>query len=427
VSAAGRRWWPVAAVMFCIGWGGNQFTPLLSVYREVAGYTQVDVDVLLGAYVAGLVPGLLLAAALSDHYGRRPLLVAGAVCSAAGSGVLALGPAGGFGALTAGRALTGVAVGIAMAVGTAWVTELSRPPHDPAARPGAGARRAAIALSLGFGAGPGAAGVLAQWGPDPLVVPFAVQVFLVAIALAVLLARGTETRTDRGGARLRLRVPAAAHRRFRWVVAPMAPWIFGSAGIAYAIVPQVVGARLGRWSLLYATALTVATLGTGVAVQPLARRLDSRSTARAVLVSMTLMSAGVALAALTAALRSPWLGVPAALLLGAAYGIAVISGLLELQRIATPDDLAGLTGVYYALAYLGFLLPAALAGLSRWAGYPELLTALALAAVACTAVIASASTRHLPPRPDTELADPGAVPGAEPAGPAGLVAAEPGR
>jgi predicted MFS family arabinose efflux permease len=404
VTAPGRRWWPVAAVMFCIGWGGNQFTPLLSVYRERAGYTQFDVDVLLGAYVLGLAPGLLLASALSDRFGRRPVLLVGAGCSAAGSLVLALGTAGGFGVLLAGRALSGVAVGIAMAVGTAWVTELSRPPHAPAGAPGTGARRAAIALTLGLGAGPGAAGVLAQWGPDPLIVPFVVQAVLAAGSLAVLGARGVETRRDAGGLRLaqRLRVPAAAHRRFLWVVLPMAPWIFGSAGIAYAIIPQLVGPKLGHWTLLFSTAMTVATLGTGVAVQPLARRLDSRTTARAVLVSMIVMSAGVAAAALTAATRSPWLGAPVALLLGAAYGIAVISGLLEIQRIATPDDLAGLTGVYYALAYVGFLLPAGLAALARWVSYPDLLAILALLAVACTAVISSAYSRHVPSGPPPE-------------------------
>jgi hypothetical protein len=41
-----------------------------------------------------------------------------------------------------------------------------------------------------------------------------------------------------------------------------------------------------------------------------------------------------------------------------------VSGLLEIQRIADPDELACSSGVYYSLAYLGFLLPAALAGLS---------------------------------------------------------------
>ena len=56
----------MAVGVFCIGWGGNQFTPLLIAYRQQAGYSRVDVDVLLGAYVIGLVPGLLLASVLSE-------------------------------------------------------------------------------------------------------------------------------------------------------------------------------------------------------------------------------------------------------------------------------------------------------------------------------------------------------------------------
>ena len=35
-----------------------------------------------------------------------------------------------------------------------------------------------------------------------------------------------------------LRVPAAGHQRFRWIVVPMAPWVFGSAGIGYAVMPR---------------------------------------------------------------------------------------------------------------------------------------------------------------------------------------------
>ena len=55
-----KRWVAVVGVMFAIGWGGNQFTPLLSVYREQDGYSQISVDVFLGAYVLGLIPGLLI-------------------------------------------------------------------------------------------------------------------------------------------------------------------------------------------------------------------------------------------------------------------------------------------------------------------------------------------------------------------------------
>jgi MFS family permease len=393
-----RAWLLVAAVMFVIGWGGNQFTPLLIVYRRLDGYSAVGVDVFLGAYVVGLVPGLLVASALSDRFGRRPVLLGGLVASVAGSAVLALGQAAGAGAVIGGRLLSGLAVGIAMAVGTAWVAELSTLAFDPAARAGTGARRASISLTVGLGVGPGVAGVLAQWAPLPLVLPYLVQVALAVPLLALLPWRAVETRFDTGPAGLlhRLRVPASGHRRFLWVVLPMAPWIFGSAGIAYAIVPALVDARVGRWALIFTTALTVATLGAGVLVQPIARRLDSVSTARAVLVSMVLMSIGIAGAALTAATRSPYLAAVVAVVLGAAYGIAVVSGLLEIQRIAAPDELAGLTGVYYSLAYVGFLFPATLAALSHWFGYPEMLGALAVIAIGCTAVIGSAWSRHLP-------------------------------
>ena len=390
-------WRRAAAAMFACGWGGNQFTPLLVMYRE-AGYSVVTVDALLGAYVVGLVPGLLLAGRLSGRYGRKPVMLAGTALSLVASVLLAVGAVTPV-AIAVGRLLTGVAVATAMAVGTTWVTELSR--ADPQASPGAGARRAALWLTLGFGTGPGVAGVLAQWGPWPMVLPYIVHVGVAAIAL-LLLRRSPETS---GGAvpRAGNRYAGARHPRFRRVITPMAPWIFGSSGVAYAIMPQVVGDRLGSWGLAYSTLLTVCTLGAGALVQPLAKRLDRTTSARAVLVSMIVMSTGLALSALAAALRQPLLALGTAIVLGAAYGIAVVSGLLELQRLARPEELADLTGLYYALAYLGFLLPSLLAVLSGLAGYTALLCALAIVALTGTAVIMRHSRNHLPG--DAALAD----------------------
>ncbi|MFP3468290.1 MFS transporter, partial [Leifsonia sp. SIMBA_070] len=60
-----------------------------------------------------------------------------------------------------------------------------------------------------------------------------------------------------------LRVPAAGHRSFLRIVVPAAPWVFAAAGVAYAIMPSVVEHRLGEHATLYATALTVITLGVG--------------------------------------------------------------------------------------------------------------------------------------------------------------------
>ncbi|MDT5077579.1 MAG: hypothetical protein QOJ80_2216 [Mycobacterium sp.] len=392
-------WVAVASAIFVIGWGGNQFTPLLIAYAQHSGYTRVDVDVLLGAYVLGLVPGLLVAAALSDRHGRRIVMAIGVVSSGVGSLILAIGDVWGFDALFVGRLFSGLAVGIAMAVGSAWITELSRPPFEQVPV-GAGARRASICLTLGFGVGPLCAGLLAAFAPLPLVLTYLVQAALCLPALWAVACRTTETRNpSTGGSLLRaLRVPSAGHRRFVHVVIPMAPWIFGSAGIAYAIVPALVAETLGSWALLYTAGLTVLTLGSGVLVQPIARRLDDHSSARAVVVSMVLMAMGVFAAVATAITRSPVVAVFVAVLLGSAYGIAIVSGLLEIQRIAEPDDLAGITGVYYSLAYLGFLLPAVLAGLGHYLSYPAMLTGLGLLALVSTACCASGWSKHLEPR-----------------------------
>jgi hypothetical protein len=378
----------VGAAVFCCGWGGNHFTPLLLMYRELDGYSDVTVDAFLATYVLGLVPGLLIAGSASDRFGRKPLMVGGTALSAVASVVLAGGSAGVV-PIYAGRFLAGIAVGIAMAVGTSWVKELSQAPFDMRADPGAGARRASLSVTAGFGLGAGVAGVLAQWGPWPTVSPYLVHV-LVTVPPLLGLARVPETRSGvrpAGGFWADLKVPAAGHRRFVRVVLPMAPWIFAGPGVAYATMPQLVADRVGPWGLAYATLLTVVTLAVGVLVQPLAKRVGARSTGRAILIAMGLMALGMGVGALNAAERSPWLGLTAAVPLGAAYGIAMVSGLVEIQRIATAEDLAGLTGVYYALAYTGFLLPTVLAALSSVASYTEGLTAVAFLALVCLLVI----------------------------------------
>jgi hypothetical protein len=60
-------WRLVAPAMFAVAWAGNEFTPLLVLYKRLNGYGTGTVDVLLGAYVLGIVPALLLGGPLSDR------------------------------------------------------------------------------------------------------------------------------------------------------------------------------------------------------------------------------------------------------------------------------------------------------------------------------------------------------------------------
>src|SRR5436190_14565092 len=64
-------WLPVAAALMGAGWGSNQFTPMLLVYRQALGLGTATLEAMFGFYALGLIPGLLLAAARSDARGRR--------------------------------------------------------------------------------------------------------------------------------------------------------------------------------------------------------------------------------------------------------------------------------------------------------------------------------------------------------------------
>jgi MFS family permease len=389
--------------MFLVAWGGNEFTPLLVLYR-LTGLEPVAADALLGAYVIGIVPALLLGGPLSDRFGRRPLLLPAAPVAAIGSVLLALGATTPW-LLGAGRVLSGVALGLVMAVGTTWVTELglmeSDAPGDAHSGDRAlGARRASLALTAGFLVGAGVAAALAQWGPLPHRLTYVVHAVLTATTgLWVLRAPETVARVPTlQSTRLRddLRVPAVAHRRFLRVVLPVAPWVFGSVGVAYAVLPHLLTGHAGNTPIAFAGLMTVLTLGCGIGIQSVAKRIDTPRSARASVIAMTLVVAGMLLAALTASTQSLTHGLISAAVLGVGYGLALVAGLSEVTRIAEPRHLAGLTAVYYSIAYLGFFVPMVLAWLARTWTYPQMIAAGAALAVICLAVVAVAWRAHLP-------------------------------
>lgn len=383
--------------IFVSTWCGNQFSPLLLLYQQRQHYSALTVNLFLGVYVLGLAPALLVAGALSDQHGRRPVMTAGVLCALAASLCLTFGSAGPA-AIYLGRLLSGITVGVAMSVGTSWLKELSQPPHDPHADAGSGARRASLAFSLGSGIGALVAGAIAQWGPWPEQLPFLIHLG-VTLPFLSFLPRLPETSVTGGlgGSLLaQLRVPAAGHQRFRKVVVPAAPWVFAAAGLGYGYLPVLLSNATGRWGLAYATLLTVITLGTSALVQPWAKRIDSRDSARGLVATLTAIAAGIALVAVAYWQDSVWLGIAAGFVLGIGIGFGLVSGLLEVQRIAGPADLAGLTGMFYAVAYIGFLTPAVLAGLSSVVPTMTLFIALiALVVVCCLGVLAS-YRKHLP-------------------------------
>lgn len=392
-----RPWTLVLGAVFVCAWSGNQFSPMLLLYEHREHYSATTVTLFLGVYVLGLAPALVIAGAVSDHSGRRRPMMCGLWFGIAGSILLALGEIGSV-PIYLGRLLVGMSVGTAMAVGTSWLKEVSQTPFDTISDHGAGARRASAAFTLGSAAGALVAGCIAQWGPWPEVLPYVLHV-AVAAPFLWLIRRAPETvdaTTNPVPIRQRMSVPSARHRRFLRVVLVCGPWLFIACGLSYGYQPVLLATSTGGLGLAYATALSVIALVSGAVVQPVAKRIDTASSARGIVVAMVTLAAGL-LVMMGAVEVGSWpVGIVASVVFGCGFGIGLVSGLLEVQRLAPPRDLAKLTGIFYAVAYLGFIAPTVLAALTPPFTTMELLVAMLVLLIVSLVLVLIGYRRHLP-------------------------------
>ena len=398
--ATPAAWIRVALVMFAVGWGANQFSPMLIVYRHALGLGPGEIAGLFAIYAATLIPGLLLGGALSDRFGRRACVLPFAALSPVATLLLVLGPHD-LALIAAGRALAGLCSGMVFGPATAWVLDLS-------GGDAVSARRAALALSAGFGLGPVVAALLAQWAADPLVVPYLPHLALGAAAIAVGLTAPVPPRpaalaapaAPTGGAAS----PAPLRTRSFWLgVAPAAPFVFGTVSVAIVVLPEeVTSAR--SLSAGYAGLMTALAFGAGVGIQPLARRLAGRSRTAGVVAGLGCAAAGAAVSfGAVAAASRPLAGV-AAVLLGLGYGLCLVSGLHQAERLAGPRDRGTVVACYYVLAYLGFAMPYVVDVLNAPLGKPGTFAVLAavaatLAALSCLHGSRAATSRRGDPPP----------------------------
>lgn len=379
--ASSGAWVKIAFAMFAVGWGANQFSPMLIVYRHELRLGAAAVAGLFLVYALTLIPGLLIGGPASDRFGRRLVVLPFVALSPLATLLLVLGPRS-LAFISAGRALAGLCSGVVFGSATAWVQELS---HGT----GQSARRAALALTAGFGLGPVVAAVLAQWAPDPLVVPY-VPHLVIGVAAAIMVWQapdGTRYPQALPVTEARSWPPAAVRtRRFWLAVAPASPMVFGSVALAIVVLPEdVTSAR--TLSAGFAGLMTALTFSAGVGVQPVARRLGNPLAGVVAGLCCAAVGAGVAVAAVAGADRV--LAGVSAVLLGLAYGLCLVSGLRQAEQMAGPGQRGAVVACYYALAYVGFAAPYLAAGLgavSGQAGAFGVLAGIAVLIAAWTAV-----------------------------------------
>lgn len=394
-------WFRVALGMFLVAVGANLFAPLLPVMREVHDLSQAQVNFTLAIYVLGLVPALMVGGPMSDRKGRRAAVRPALLFSMAGTTVTLLAHLGTGGAagpvlLVIGRLITGIAVGLVLAAGASWLKEVT----PASAGVGVAARRATVATSAGFGMGPLVAGPVAEWIPGPDVTTLVVHLVLVLVCTPLIwttpappspahaVAAGTPRRPAL--------IPATARQpRFLASVASWAPWAFGCATTSFAALAPVAAQAVGP-NVAYTGVIAGITMLTGALVQPwVGRHADSGRGPHPAVLGLGAATVGMLLAVLLCSLApgtaAAWVMVPAAVVLGTAYGIMMVSGLREVQRIAPPEQLGALTAVFYALTYVGFFVPFVIALLEPHTGYVPIFVFGAVVTVASIPLVIAAT------------------------------------
>jgi hypothetical protein len=141
-------------------------------------------------------------------------------------------------------------------------------------------------------------------------------------------------------------------------------------------------------------------LGGGLAGQRWGRRLETsgepRGHARPQAIGLAVVALGFATAALATFRPGVVAVAAAALVLGCGYGLCLVVGLREVERLAGPDELGGLIAVYYSLTYLGLAIPFLLALAAPHTGYPAALLIVG-AAVLLTLAFVLHRARSLDP------------------------------
>jgi hypothetical protein len=108
---------------------------------------------------------------------------------------------------------------------------------------------------------------------------------------------------------------------------------------------------------------------------------------------MLCAAAGTATGIAAIAASSRPLVAVSAILLGAAYGLVLVSGLLETERRAGQEERGAVLAVFYVLAYLGFGAPYLVDGLNSAVGRRGAFAVLALAALLIAAWLGVYSAR----------------------------------
>lgn len=352
-------WWVGLSVVTVLA-ASSAPSPLYPVYAEQWGLAPAVVTLVFAVYAVALLASLLTIGALSDHVGRRPLLLGALALEAVSLVLFAL--AGDAGDLVLARILQGLATGAFTGVASATLVDL-QPTSTGSDGPQLGALVNSAGATVGLAVGALGTGTLIQLAPAPT------HLVYVVLALAMVLLAGATWRLPETSARRRgawrslwprAAVPPAARRRFL-VVLPILVATWSMGGLFLSLGPSIAGQLLGLDAPIQQGLVVAVFTGSGATASVLARRRPARAM---MLAGAGLLAAGIALNVLAVHLGSALIFLPSEVVAGAGFGLGFLGAFQTLTALSEPARRAELLAAVFVVNYLAFSIPAVAAGLA---------------------------------------------------------------
>lgn len=330
-------------------------TPLLVLFQQEWGFPALMLTVAFGAYAIGLLAALLVAGRLSDHIGRRPVLIGSLVVELIAMVMFIFAPDIGW--VIVARIIQGVATGVASSAFSASVIELAPPRYRKL-----GAVVGAVAPAGGLGLGALLTGVAVQFTSNANLIVFtALAGIMVLGTLVAIFSNETVSRRPGLAASFvpRIAIPRSARREFfASIPVHVASWML--AGFFIGLVPTIIrevfhldsGLLNGATAFLEPAAAAVI----GLVLGGLAARRTTVIGTIGVLIGAAIIVLGITLGILPLL----WLG---GIVGGVGFGASFSGSLRQLGPLVEAHERGALFAGVFVVAYLAFGIPAIVVGL----------------------------------------------------------------
>jgi MFS family permease len=285
--------------------------------------------------------------------------------------------------LFVGRVLQGLAIGGFLGVGAAFVVDHARADSKALA-----AALAGVAFRVGFGLGPGLAGLTAEYAPDPRHLIFEIHIVVMIIGM-IAVATAAETllrraRADRAPFRIRIGVPQGQALGFLTYVAPATFMMSFVEGTELSVVPIFVVDTLGVDNLAVVGSIGFLVLALGGLAPFIVRNLDPR---KAVMFGAGASSLLSLLIVLSAQLDAVGLVIFAAAATGVTNGFILYGGTVICGTIVPLEERGKLMSLLYMCAYAGTIPTVALGFIADGIGLTGALAIFSAIALAIAAFV----------------------------------------